>query len=95
MQFGNGRHKMATSTTIQARIDVDTKRQAKGILDTLGISMSEAVFVYFKQIVMQRGIPFEIKVPNDITIETFEKTDAGEDLHRVSGLDELKAELKS
>jgi DNA-damage-inducible protein J len=86
---------MANATTIQARIDSNTKEAAKGILAALGISMSEAISMYFRQIVLQQGIPFEIKLPNEITVKTFENTDAGKDLHKVSSLKELMRDLQT
>lgn len=86
---------MANSTTVQARVDVDTKKKAKGILDALGIPMSEAILMLLRQIIFHKGIPFELKVPNKTTVETFKKTDAGKDLYRVSSVDELAKELKS
>ena len=86
---------MANGTTIQARIDVDTKEKARAILHKLGFTMSDAIVIYIKQIIMQRGIPFDVKIPNETTVKTFEKTDAGRELHKVSGIDELAKELKS
>lgn len=86
---------MVKSATINARIDEKTKTQAQSILRILNIPMSEAISMFFKQIVLHRGIPFEIKIPNDVTVETFEKTDDGKELHKVSGIEELAKELKS
>ena len=86
---------MANGVSVQARIDPQIKEEARGVLDELGMSMSEAIVVYLKQIILRRGIPFEIKLPNKTTIETFEKTDAGQELNRVSGISELAKELHS
>jgi len=84
---------MANSTTIQARIDSDTKEKAKVILDTLGLSMSEAICIYLRQIVLLREIPFKIKIPNDVTLSAVEKLEAGKDVHEVSNVEELFEEL--
>jgi len=84
-----------STATINAKIDSDTKEEAKRVLRSLGLTMSEAITLYFRQIVYTRSIPFELRLPNKTTVETFNKTDAGEDLHRVSGTDELARELKS
>ena len=86
---------MVKSATINARIDEKTKTQAQSILRILNIPMSEAISMFFKQIVLHKGIPFEIKIPNDVTVETFEKTDAGKELQKVSSIEELAKELKS
>ncbi len=84
-----------STVTINAKIDSDTKEAAKGILNSLGLNMSEAINLFFKQVVYTRSIPFELRLPNKTTVETFNKTDAGQDLHRVSSIDELKKELKT
>jgi DNA-damage-inducible protein J len=86
---------MGKSATINTRIDEKTKTQAQSILRILNIPMSEAISMFFKQIVLHKGIPFEIKIPNDVTVETFEKTDAGKELQKVSSIEELAKELKS
>ncbi len=83
-----------SNATINAKIDSRTKDEAKSILKSLGLNMSEAINLFFKQIIYTQSIPFEIRLPNKTTAETFNKTDAGEDLHRVSSIDELVRELK-
>jgi DNA-damage-inducible protein J len=86
---------MSKMAVINTRVDENTKRQAQDILEKLEMSLSEAISVYLKQIIYQRGIPFYIKIPNDTTIKTFRKTDAGKDLHKVSDIEQLAKELKS
>jgi DNA-damage-inducible protein J len=86
---------MNNTATINTRIDPETKKQAVKILHSLGLTTTQAIYVFFKQIIYTGGIPFELKVPNETTIETFKKTDAGRELHRVSGVKELAKELKS
>ena len=68
---------MANSTTIQTRIDPKVKKQAKKILDTLGLTMSEAIGAYLRQIVLRKGIPFELKIPNETTMEAVEQIETG------------------
>lgn len=54
----------ATRTAnIYTRVDPDTKEQAEQILTELGIPMSNAIGMFLKQVVIQRGIPFEMKLP--------------------------------
>lgn len=54
----------ATRTAnIFTRVDPETKEQAEAILDQLGIPMSNAIGMFLRQVVMQRGIPFEMKLP--------------------------------
>jgi DNA-damage-inducible protein J len=84
---------MSRSALVQARVDERTKSQAQTILDALDMSMSQAINLFLKQIVLRKAIPFEIKIPTPLTKKTFEKTDRGEDLHRVESVEELFQEL--
>lgn len=57
---------MATkSANLYARIEPDVKEQAEKILSTLGIPASNAITMFYKQIILQRGLPFEVKLPVD------------------------------
>ena len=55
---------MAKSANLYARIEPDLKENADAILYVLGISASSAITMFYKQIVMHNGIPFELKIPN-------------------------------
>ncbi|AQQ71239.1 Antitoxin DinJ [Limihaloglobus sulfuriphilus] len=79
--------------TINAKIDSETKNAAKSVLNDLGLNMSEAINLFFKQVVYTKSIPFELKLPNKTTLETFKNTDNGRDLHRVSDVNHLAEEL--
>ena len=54
---------MAKTAYVTARIDPHLKKEAEKILRAMGISVSEAVTIFFKQIVLHRKIPFDIKLP--------------------------------
>ncbi|MHC4434028.1 MAG: type II toxin-antitoxin system RelB/DinJ family antitoxin [Planctomycetota bacterium] len=82
-------------TTIQVRLDKRTKEQAQKVLRMLDISMSEAVKLFLRQVALQRGIPFEIKIPNALTDRTLRESEEGIDLHKVSSVDQLFEELDS
>ena len=55
---------MAKTANLYARIEPDLKENAEAILNVLGISASSAITMFYKQIVMHNGIPFELKIPN-------------------------------
>ena len=84
---------MAKSETIQARINPDVKREAQKILGQLHISMSEAIAMYLTQITLHKGIPFEIKIPNEITAKTLKESEAGKNLHKAENVNDLFKEL--
>ncbi len=61
---------METQTSTQmihARIDQNVKRQAESVFSSLGINTSEAIRMFFAQVAMNQGIPFEVKIPNKET----------------------------
>ena len=86
---------MAKTATIQARINPDLKKKAQKILNKLNLSMSEAISLYLTQVTLHRGIPFDIKIPNELTEKTLEKAEKGVGLHEVSSVDELFRELNN
>ena len=85
---------MGRSATIQVRVEPKTKKEAQNILERLNISLSEAISMFLKQVVFHHGIPFELKIPNEITAETIKKLEAGQDVHKASSTEELFKELE-
>ncbi len=62
---------MKTQTTI--RVDQNNYTQAKAILKYLGLSYSQAINMFNSMIVFTRGLPFEIKIPNEETLQAMEE----------------------
>ncbi len=62
---------MKTQTTI--RVDEENYIRAKKILKYLGLSYSQAINVFNSMIVSNQGIPFEIKIPNDLTLKAMKE----------------------
>ncbi len=56
---------MAKTTSIFARVEPEIKEQAEIILNKLGIPMSNAINIFLRQVVIQNGIPFDVKIPNN------------------------------
>ena len=80
---------MEKTATIQARINPQVKKDAQKILNQLHITMSEAITLYLTQITLHKGIPFEIKIPNEITEKTLRDSEAGKNLHRADTVADL------
>ncbi len=55
----------------------DLKKQAETILQELGIPLSVAYDLFYRQIVTYRGLPFEIRLPNQTTIDAMEDAREG------------------
>ncbi len=80
---------MANTSAVYARIDTNLKDSAEGILSQLGISPSSAIQMLYSQIVLKKGMPFELRLPSskplDIDTMTREQIDAEK------GIDSIKA----
>ena len=59
---------MAKTSNVFARVEPKIKEQAEQVLEKLGIPMSNAVSMFLRQVVLQRGIPFELKLPKEIPL---------------------------
>lgn len=80
---------MAKTAMIMARIEPELKSDAEKILKKLGLSTTEAINLFLSQIRLHKGLPFEVKIPNKITRETFKKTDEGRELVRCKNADDM------
>ena len=59
---------MAKTANLYARIEPDVKEKAELILDALGIPASNAINMFYKQIILHKGIPFDVKLPSSPAI---------------------------
>ena len=80
---------MIKTATVHARIDPETKKSSEEVLHALGMTPTDAVRLLYKQIALRKEFPLELRVPNATTIETFKKTDRGEEIESYESLDEL------
>ncbi len=67
---------MAKTTNLYVRLEPGLKEQAESVLGQLGIPVSNAVNIFLKQVVMQRGIPFDVKLPAAKPVEAGALTEA-------------------
>lgn len=84
---------MAKREVARARIDAALKHNVEAFLGKLGLSVSEAIRIYFRMIELNQGLPFEIKTPNEETAAVFRDTDRGKDLKRFDNATELFEDL--
>ncbi|WP_338924583.1 type II toxin-antitoxin system RelB/DinJ family antitoxin (plasmid) [Pseudomonas silesiensis] len=69
---------MAKNTTVRARIDDELKEQAEAVLASYGITMSHAIIMMIRQMVIQQKIPFIHVQPNAKTLAVMDALDRGE-----------------
>ena len=82
---------MAKTANLYARIEPDVKEQAESILTALGIPASNAINMFYKQIILQRGLPFEVKMPAVRPLDTSVLTDAQMDAELGKGYADMQA----
>jgi len=63
---------MTKSTAITVRLDPQIKKDAQVILNELGLTTTQAVSMFFKQISLNKGLPFAVEIPNQQTIQAIE-----------------------
>lgn len=85
---------MSKNTTVRARVNLALKNDVEIILHKMGLSHSEAINLYYHFIKLYRGIPFNMRIPNELTLKTFKETDKEENLHYYKNLDEAKNDSK-
>lgn len=68
--------------TVRARIEPRLKHDVEAVLSELGLSFSEAIELFLRQVKLNNGIPFEIRIPNKITTQTFNDTNKNKKLKR-------------
>ncbi len=71
---------MARTSNIYVRVEPDIKTEAESVLKELGIPMSNAVAMFLRQVILQRGIPFDMKLPSKTppSFETLTKAEFDE-----------------
>lgn len=82
---------MANTSPVYARIDSTLKEDAEGILAQLGISPSSMIQMLYSQIVMHRGIPFDVKVPDTKPVAALALTREELDAELWKGIRSLEA----
>jgi len=91
---------MERMETVQARITKETKEKAVSILNSLGLNMSTYINMALNQLVIQNGVPFDLKleIPNAETLAAFEEGDRianDPNAPKFDSVDELFKELNS
>ena len=81
---------MARTANVFACVEPEIKEQAESILDQLGIPMSNAVGMFLRQIVIHRGIPFEIKLPSKHPLVMDELSKEQFDAELLKGINEIE-----
>lgn len=81
------------STTVRARLEPKLKKETELIFEELGINTTEAIRIFFKQVKLQRGLPFEMKIPNETTEDAILDAKSQKEVSSFNSSDELFEDL--
>ena len=81
-------------TYVRARIDAATKERATAALESMGLSVSDAIRLLMLRIAVEHRLPFEVKAPNPRTRKAIAELEAGRGKSSAS-VDELLADLRA
>jgi DNA-damage-inducible protein J len=85
---------MASDQVVRARISADLKQEATEVLDKMGLSVSDAIRMMLVRVAAERALPFDVKVPNQVTQAAMDEARARKD-KRFERVDDLMAYLNS
>lgn len=73
---------MSKTETVRARIEPKLKKEVTRLLAQMGLTTSEAITIFFQQIKLRNGLPFNVVIPNETTEKVFKQTDLKKNLIR-------------
>lgn len=82
------------SAVIHTRVQPALKATVEKVLAKLGLSTSEAINLYFSQIALHKGLPFDVKIPNRATKQAIKEARSGKGM-RVMSVEELMRNLNA
>lgn len=84
---------MPKTKSLTVRLDPDLKENAERILGELGLTVSQAISLFYKQVELHEGLPFDVRLPNATTRRALSDAQARRGLSTYSTVDELFADL--
>jgi DNA-damage-inducible protein J len=86
---------MAKSKMIRARVEPALKAEAEAVLDRLGITPTEAITLFYKQVTLYRGLPFPVRLPNATTRKALRDARSRENIESFDSVDNWTKEIRS
>ena len=77
------------TAAVHTRIQPEIKERAESILHRLGLSPTEAIRMFYTQITLRNGLPFDVSIPNEETEKALSDSRSGRNLERFESVDKL------
>mgnify|MGYP003382340211 FL=1 len=84
---------MSKTAVITARIEPGLKESVEQIFERLGITTTQAITLFLRQVELQQGLPFTLKVPNATTVAALQQAQERQDLVAFGDAKDLFADL--
>ena len=84
---------MIKSAMIRARMDPALKEDVERLFADLGLTTTQAITLFYQQVKLNGGLPFAVRIPNEVTRRTLAETDAGENVVQCDDADDLFTRL--
>lgn len=85
---------MTKEAVVSARIDSELKANVEQVFRALGLTTTQAITLFFKQVELWKGLPFEVKIPNQVTLQALEDARTRQNLATFNTLDDLFGDLE-
>ena len=80
---------MAKSATVRARIEPQLKQDVEMLFKEIGLTTTEAINLFYRQVKLRNGLPFNVVIPNKTTEKVFKDTDAKRNLIRCDNAEDM------
>ena len=80
---------MAKTATIRARIEPRLKREVEKLFAEMGLTTTEAINLFYHQVMLRKGLPFSVVIPNKKTEKVFQDTDVRRNLIRCESAEDM------
>jgi DNA-damage-inducible protein J len=84
---------MIKSAMIRARMDPALKEEVERLFEELGLTTTQAITLFYQQVKLNQGLPFPVRIPNEVTRRTFAETDAGQNVVQCDDAEDMFARL--
>jgi DNA-damage-inducible protein J len=78
---------------IRARVEPELKDRAEAMLQEIGLSVTSAITLFYRQIIQRRGLPFELRLPSAGTRRAMHDARTGHGVVEAGSMDDLIAKL--
>ena len=84
---------MAKTSSIRARIEPELKKEVEKLFKEIGLSTTEAINLFYRQVKLRNGLPFNVVIPNETTEKVFNATDKKRNLIRCEDAEDMFEKL--